>query len=308
MMRIRFLPEDDAERTLTRLLAQPLLRLLLPLVILLLYLALPLYLWGLGANGAQAVIDDGASIELYSAQLSSANRATPNLNTSIATGHAVMTLIGDTLYYRVFVKDIDDITLAHIHDGVPGRNSPIVHDLYTGQGPFDPTHPIRGAITLSPTDISKLRAGNYYVNVRTTEYTGGEIRGQLVREPLPTEFNALLLGRNEVAPPVETVASGVANFTLIPTGAYTLTYQIHVADISAITAAHIHLGPAGLNGPVLYHLYTGNGAFDSTTPLSGTVNLAPQDILDLLTDYLYINIHTETHPTGEIRGQLRGPH
>lgn len=272
------------------------------------FLAMTLSLGLLDSGVAQA-----QEIEVFVANLSGAEEATPN--SSIATGRAVMTVVSDTvnytLYYRVTVADIDDVRMAHIHDGLPGTDGPVLFTLFdsSGGGTFDPSNPISGTVSLTAVQLDRLRAGDYYVNVHTGgEFEGGgEMRGQLHEEPLQTEYNALLLGANEVGP-VDTPASAVANFTLTTTDTYTLTYKLTVADIISITAAHIHRGPVGVNGSIVHHLYDGVGPFDPNNPVTGTVNLNAQDILDLLTGNFYVNIHTEAHSGGEIRGQMGGAH
>jgi hypothetical protein len=48
------------------------------------------------------------------------------------------------------------------------------------------------------------------------------------------------------------------------------------------------------------------GPFDPAHPISGTLSLSAGDIVDLLTGYFYVNVHTEGVPSGEIRGQIGG--
>ena len=71
----------------------------------------------------------------------------------------------------------------------------------------------------------------------------------------PTNFRAVLSGGNEV-PAVDTLARGVATFQLSDDGTE-LTYRLVVANIENVVAAHIHLGPAGVNGPVVAFLFSG---------------------------------------------------
>lgn len=222
---------------------------------------------------------------------------------SAAAGRAVFVLITDTLYYRVFVADIDHVTASHIHEAAPGANGPVIVPLFTGSGIFDPSQPISGTVVLTPTQVAKLMAGDYYINVHTTDFPGGELRGQIRTYTPAANYNALLLGRNE-ATPVPSNAKGVAHFTLVNTD--TLQYQIAVSDIISITAAHIHLGVVGKNGPVVHGLYNGTGAFDAANPISGVITLTAPNLVDLLTGYYYVNVHTAANPGGEIRGQIGG--
>ncbi|MEZ4730289.1 MAG: CHRD domain-containing protein [Caldilineaceae bacterium] len=242
-----------------------------------------------------------ADIHLFEANLSPANEV-PAVD-SAAAGRAVLALITDTLYYRVLVADIDKVTAAHIHEAAPGVNGPVIFPLFTGSGVFDPANPISGTVTLTPTQVAKLMAGDYYINVHTSDAPSGEIRGQVRAYTPGASYNALLLGRNE-ATPVTTNAKGVAQFTLANTN--TLQYQLAVSDIISITASHIHFGPTGKNGPVVHGLYNGSGAFDPANPISGVITLTAKHMVDLLTGYYYVNVHTSANPGGEIRGQIGG--
>ena len=66
--------------------------------------------------------------------------------------------------------------MAHIHRGQPLRNGPSVVTLFTGMGGELEdcvlwTNKQLGAIAAEP--------ANYYVNVYTTEFPDGALRGQL---------------------------------------------------------------------------------------------------------------------------------
>jgi len=136
----------------------------------------------------------------------------------------------------------------------------------------------------------------------------------------PPTFTAQLTGAQEV-PPVKTAATGNATFNLSPDGK-SLHCQLKVTNLSDITMAHIHLGPAGKNGPVAVWLYPMSGPPPVLKPGSftgiladGTItakNLAgplkgkPLSALvkDMQAARAYVNVHTKAHPEGEIRGQI----
>src|SRR5688572_3044627 len=72
------------------------------------------------------------------------------------------------------------------------------------------------------------------------------------------EFGAGLVGQQEV-PPVSTTARALAEFELNDDG--TLSFELRATGpIQNATAAHIHLGGRGQNGPVVAFL------FEATTP------------------------------------------
>ncbi|KCZ70398.1 CHRD domain-containing protein [Candidatus Methanoperedens nitroreducens] len=133
-------------------------------------------------------------------------------------------------------------------------------------------------------------------------------------------FAAHLLGNEEV-PPVDTLAQGRATFRLNEDGTE-LSYRLNVSNIEDVSMAHIHLGAAGMNGPVVAWLYPGEpqpavipGRFDGVLaegtitadnlvgPLEGQSLKALMDVMRA--GETYANVHTEQNPEGEVRGQIR---
>lgn len=131
-----------------------------------------------------------------------------------------------------------------------------------------------------------------------------------------TVLETQLNGRNEVA------ADGTRRMVGDPNGkgeayvfgvdgdATTLCYVVTVEGIAAATAAHIHEGAAGTNGPVVANLAPpadGNAA-DCLTEGEAGKFAEGQTVAEILanpSDY-YVNIHNAAYPGGAIRGQLRG--
>jgi CHRD domain-containing protein len=213
------------------------------------------------------------------------------------------------------VDDIMSITMAHIHRAPPDENGPVVHWLYDGSVPFDPAHPVSGTIPFSPTSVLDMIEGTYYVNVHTEDHPGGEIRGQVSDFAPPETLTVPLSGQQEV-PPRETDASGVAKLTLDPL-INRLFYQVEVSDIMSITMSHFHEGMAGTNGPVRHWLFPhapdrpgtiDNNAFAPGEPIGGGIYLDGDSLLDLLTNFYYVNVHTERYPPGELRGHQPANH
>ena len=126
------------------------------------------------------------------------------------------------------------------------------------------------------------------------------------------EYSTVLSGDQEV-PPVNTQATGIADFSLSNDGD-SIDYTITATDIEAVTAGHIHFGIEGQNGPVVVTLFEFDlpqnevsesgtiSADDLSGPLEG---MHISDLVDTLNDgNAYANIHTEQNPNGEIRGQI----
>jgi hypothetical protein len=140
-------------------------------------------------------------------------------------------------------------------------------------------------------------------------------------------FHAHLSGDQEV-PPRDTQAQGQANFFLSKDGK-SLDYRVNVADIENVIAAHIHVGAAGVNGPVVAFLFgpatAGGGGFNgglaegTITAANLTGPLAGQPLSALIAEMeagnTYANVHTNDgvdptntgpgdFPGGVVRGQI----
>jgi hypothetical protein len=140
-------------------------------------------------------------------------------------------------------------------------------------------------------------------------------------------FVAHLSGRDEV-PSNASLAQGQAIFHLSEDGTQ-LDYKLIAANIDNVVFAHIHLAPAGVNGPVVAFLFgpaaAGGGRFsgvlaqgtitadDLIGPLAGQPLSALVDAM--LAGNTYVNAHTDDGvapagtgpgdlPAGEIRGQI----
>lgn len=90
--------------------------------------------------------------------------------------------------------------------------------------------------------------------------------------------------------------------------AKTLCYVLTVDKIATATAAHIHEGARGKNGPVVVNLAApadGNAA-DCLTEGEAGKFVGDQTVAEILAnpqDY-YVNVHNAEFPGGAIRGQL----
>jgi hypothetical protein len=115
-------------------------------------------------------------------------------------------------------------------------------------------------------------------------------------------FTATLNG-NQETPPVETDASGTGTFTL-DVATNVMTFTVNFSGLSgAITVAHFHAAPAGQAGGVIIDL---SGDFTGLTsgPVQGTATFNAANLAELNAGDVYINLHTDANPNGEIRGQL----
>jgi CHRD domain-containing protein len=113
------------------------------------------------------------------------------------------------------------------------------------------------------------------------------------------EHRVVLQGSQE-NPPVSTVATGSGVITIRPDGS--VSGSVTTSGINA-TAAHIHQGARGVNGPVIVPMVK-SGDFTWSFPAGS--KLTEAQYAAHRAGNLYVNVHSAAHPGGEIRGQISG--
>ena len=101
---------------------------------------------------------------------------------------------------------------------------------------------------------------------------------------------------------INTSGSGTAHLRLNPEQ-QEICYEIRVSGIELpATAAHIHRGAAGVNGPAVVSLTSPNaqgvavGCAHASRDLIAAIMQHPADY--------YVNVHNTHYPEGAVRGQL----
>jgi hypothetical protein len=132
----------------------------------------------------------GPGVRTYQANLFGANEVPPRAEDG--TGVAIFVDRGDRIEWTLTLDDITAVTMSHIHGPAnPDGNAGVIVDLFmpgaaTGElnnhtvtGSFTATNSGQ-AVTMDAlrTHLNSTRA---YVNVHTTEFAPGAIRGQIIR-------------------------------------------------------------------------------------------------------------------------------
>jgi len=272
-------------------------------------------------------------------------------SSSSALGMATLTLnqAQDALTYSItlFALDLDglqtpldiddDVTGLHFHAAPAGINGGVVFGLIAPNHDLDDLviDPVAGTLdgvwentdTNALSDqLANLQANGLYLNVHTTSWPGGAIRGQVLPSPSAGfAFVARLEASQEVGASNST-ATGTALLTLAPT-LDQATYSIVLSGLDLdglqtladpgddVTGLHFHAAPAGINGGVVFGLIAPNHDPDDlvVNPIAGTLdgvweNTDTNPLLGQLSNLssgrLYLNVHTPEWPSGAIRGQL----
>lgn len=111
--------------------------------------------------------------------------------------------------------------------------------------------------------------------------------------------NVTLSGDQEV-PPVTTSASGSGTITVKE--GKSVSGSVTTTGVTA-TAAHIHNGAAGRNGPIIIPLTKSSDGNTWSVPAGAKLTDAQYNAYKA--GNLYVNVHSAANKGGEVRGQLK---
>lgn len=199
----------------------------------------------------------------------------------------------------------------HLHGALPGENGGIGLSLQTT---LDPD--LRGGILIPDSNtfqipsnaIVALKNNGWYLNIHTQASAAGELRGQVLPIHQAT-FRVFLSGLNQ-NPSIQSSGHGQLIFaykddSLVVSGHFDDLSSM--ADTTIAGGAHIHLGLPGRNGGVVHPLnvnYDTDLMGGDILPSENAFGLRAVDISSLFNRELYVNIHTQQHGSGELRGQI----
>jgi|GEM_PF-1338107 len=237
--------------------------------------------------------------------------------------------------FDILCNRITDITMAHIHEGSARENGGVDATLFDdadGQD-VDAGRLAWGRLERDELGeegfdemLNRMRDDGTYFNAHTETNPDGEVRGQITPfyQPAPTvlpevgtgelHFLAASTPSQEVDldPQVGSPAPSCTT-RLWFDGEDSIGYTVHCARLTGAVEAHIHEGSAKENGGVLAFLFHSDEPVDSKNGLlaAGVLSrdeLGSEDFERLVemmrTDRAYVNVHSETNPEGEVRGQI----
>jgi hypothetical protein len=253
---------------------------------------------------AVALFTPAVHAETFGAVLTGPQEA-PSPNDSPGYANATVTLDPSHTSIRV-VMNITNLTTpinnAHIHGESPRGTASGVRlgfnintDIVNGK--MDKTYTIDKALG----DLIASKPEQFYLNVHTTQFPAGEVRGQLTPLDTVQTFAAELRGSNEV-PANPSTAVGSAYVTLDNNNV--ITWEVNTS-VQSPTRGHIHENIAGVNGPIVVP-FTETAAGFTNGRLRGTSQLTPELAGRIRANPagFYVNVHTTAFGGGEVRGQM----
>ncbi|MFE5300697.1 CHRD domain-containing protein [Streptomyces sp. NPDC056632] len=233
-------------------------------------------------------------------------------------GLALVQVKGDRVTFSLTWKGLVP-SLGHIHEGAVGRNGPVKVPLFGSAMPST-AHSAAGQATVTDATLAqRLRTdpAGFYVNLHSAEFPGGAVRGQLTPLKRPVNPLAIIKGgklralSNGFQEVPKTDASKVGDpdgfaVTFLHPAGTSVDYSLAWTNIKSPTLGHIHRGPFGKNGEVVFNLLD-KPAPDGIFALSGRLtDQKAEDVRRVRKNphNYYSNIHTAEFPDGAVRGQL----
>ena len=231
--------------------------------------------------------------EVYAAQASGSQEVPKNSSTAKGVGLVSLDPTTKRIAARLTLTGLA-ATMAHIHTGDIGVNGGVIFGLTeTAAGSGVWVSAADAAMT--DAQITAMKAGGLYFNAHSAAFPGGEIRGQIARNVGYASMNAA-----QEVPTNASTATGIGTLVIDPatravSGGITLTGM-------TATAAHIHTGAVGVNGPVAIGLTNAGGGVWN---VPANTTLTAVQLKAFKQGNLYFNAHSTAFPGGEIRGQIR---
>jgi hypothetical protein len=176
--------------------------------------------WGLGVGSPKVGSQPMPGIQVLNVTVNEAQEVPPN--GSAATGNAMLTFnAGPTNLDYTLTHNVANQTAAHFHRQTPGVNGPVVQNIGVGSPISNtwvmPVHlvrsmfndsiyvnvhstafpggEIRGNVLFPTTDLKYLFSERLYVNIHSQAFPDGEIRGQITWDFPPTPVRSATWGR-----------------------------------------------------------------------------------------------------------------
>lgn len=209
---------------------------------------------------------------------------------SNATGFGLIILQANQERAMVIVDHSLDstITAGHIHLGAPGVSGPPVFTF-----PFL-TSLIDVTWELTPTDFQNLIAGDLYVNLHTSDFPNGEIRGQIIQQAI--SISTTMSGdESNFCMGNGSDATGEGTVTLKPEGYEIVAYISH--NVQNPTMAGWYIGDKCNFGGQMMSIGTNpvDSAMDHVHFYTSMI---------FLDNNSYLAVRSAAFPDEEIRGQL----
>jgi len=253
--------------------------------------------------------------EPYIFDMNGGQEVPSNSSTATGAGFATIDRNETNVHFMMVYSGLQGtFSNAHFHYEEPGVSGPVIFGLASFFDSFGFAEGYWNQQSSQPFDAvaaEYFEEGEVYANIHSSMFPGGEIRGNLIHSSslftdLPFDpkfkddlmFSAAMSGDDE-NPSVTTDGVGLATFYFNEDKTTAFVNVTFTGLSGPATAAHIHDGISGVNGPVVFPLtIVGNRIQMEITGITA------EQFGKFVDGSYYINVHTAAHPGGEIRGQI----
>ncbi|MBX3237007.1 MAG: CHRD domain-containing protein [Nitrospiraceae bacterium] len=143
---------------------------------------------GQAPNGTAAIIP-------LSSFLNGAQETPPNASPAIGAAALQLDNATGNLTWNIVYSGLQGTpTAAHFHQAQAGLAGPVVQDIALPSPAGSPFGILTGSAVLNAVQQSNLLSGLWYINVHSSLFTSGEIRGQVVVNAVPLPASLILFG------------------------------------------------------------------------------------------------------------------
>lgn len=228
----------------------------------------------------------------------------PTVMDRMETGTSNLKLFGDsTLDFTITVSNLDptdQLTVAHIHVGSPvDVGAPLIPLVDNTKIKFQGGS-ATGTVKLNLPQFNNMKDAlgkELYLNVHSTKFPNGLVRGQLDQEITYAQNIDLTPISNPLRPETGTAILRLKKENV-------LVYKITVNNLTpgdSLGTAQINVGATGITGPVVIPLYATAAEYDTTK----SITLDASQSSFLLNDEVYISVNSTQVPAELLRGQIR---
>ncbi|MBX2858928.1 MAG: CHRD domain-containing protein [Cellvibrionaceae bacterium] len=233
-------------------------------------------------------------------ELAGDQEAPPVATEASGNGYVLMDTATLGLELTVVTNNLEQASVGHIHSARIGVNGGIFLALEQSEEE-ESVWSLPEATPLAQADFDDLLAGAKYVNIHSQANPAGEIRGQILTDNF--SLSTFVLSGGQEVPAVVSEASG-NGYVLLNSTDLSVEMRVITRDLDDATAAHIHSAVAGENGDILFFLGRDEEVDPNFWTSSVDALLAEEAFAAMLAGGNYVNVHSQTNPSGEIRGQF----
>lgn len=225
-----------------------------------------------GVVRGQLAYVNGGSIT-YAAELRPGNEVPPANSAAFGSAFVVFDLVNNSIAWEANTSGITNATASHIHRNAAGANGPVIINFATSAGQIaggrtkgsGPISAFQSANFL-PSDLTALAsaatAAGYYVNIHSSAFPGGEVRGQLVPA---NEYDVPVAGR---------VTNGSGQTFVTDVRVFNASYTTPAAVLLEYFPAGLSPNPTAGASIVVNVAPRGTAILDDVAGLAG-LNVAP---------------------------------